>query len=201
MANGGRSSPRAVKPIKIVNTLAPVAVSTPPPGVTVYDFGRTVAGWERIFTRGPRGTTITLVLSETLNSGGTVYQFAPHEHLDTYTLSGLRDETWEPQFMHHGFRSVQVLYSPAAPPVFRMQARINHTMVESTGDLVCSNDVVNRLRQNQRTTVLNNLWGLPTDKPWRDRQGWTADAFLYVTSAVENFGMKRFYDQWTKSRT
>jgi alpha-L-rhamnosidase len=103
--------------------------------------------------------------------------------------------------MHHGFRSVQVLYSPAAPPVFRMQARINHTMVESTGDLVCSNDVVNRLRQNQRTTVLNNLWGLPTDKPWRDRQGWTADAFLYVTSAVENFGMKRFYDQWTKSRT
>ena len=77
--------PRTMEPIKIVDTLAPVAVSTPQPGVTVYDFGRTTAGWERIFTRGPSGTTITLVLGETLNSDGTVYQLAPQEHLDTYT--------------------------------------------------------------------------------------------------------------------
>jgi len=84
--------PRAMKPIKIVDTLDPVAVSTPQPGVTVYDFGRTTAGWERIFTRGPRGTTITLISGETLNSDGTVYQLAPQEHLDTYTLSGSGNE-------------------------------------------------------------------------------------------------------------
>jgi hypothetical protein len=48
-----------MKPIKIVQTLAPIGSSTPQSGVTVYDFGRTTAGWERIFTRGTRGTTIT----------------------------------------------------------------------------------------------------------------------------------------------
>ena len=191
--------PRAMESIKIVDTLTPVAVSTPQPGVTVYDFGRLTAGWERIFTRGQSGTTITLVLGETLNSDGTVYQLAPQEHLDTYTLSGRGNETWEPQFMRHGFRYVQVSYSPVAPSVFLIEARINHTAVESRGDFVCSNDLLNQLHQNQRTTVLNNLWGLPTDTPWRDRQGWTADAYLYMTSAVENFGMKRFYDQWLRT--
>jgi len=101
--------------------------------------------------------------------------------------------------MRHGFRYVQVSYSPVAPSVFLIEARINHTAVESRGDFVCSNDLLNQLHQNQRTTVLNNLWGLPTDTPWRDRQGWTADAYLYMTSAVENFGMKRFYDQWLRT--
>jgi alpha-L-rhamnosidase len=135
--------PRAMPPINIIETLAPVAVSTPQPGVTVYDFGRTTAGWERIFTRGTSGTTITLVLGE-LNSDGTVYQLAPEEHLDTYTLSGVGNETWEPHFMRHGFRYVQVSSSPAAPAMFRIEARVNHTAVVSTGDFVCSSDVLNR---------------------------------------------------------
>jgi alpha-L-rhamnosidase len=191
--------PRAMEPIKIVDTLAPVAVSTPQPGVTVYDFALTTAGWERILTRGSRGTIITLVLGETLNSDGTAYQLAPQEHQDTYTLSGNGNETWEPQFMRHGFRYIQVSYSPAAPSAFQIEARINHTAVRSTGQFVSSNDVLNRVHQNQRATVLNNLWGFPTDTPWRDRQGWTADAHLYMTSAIENFGMKRFYDQWMRS--
>jgi alpha-L-rhamnosidase len=155
--------PRAMKPIKIVETLAPAAVSTPQSGVAVYNFGRTTAGWERIFVRGTRGTTVTLVLGETLNSNGTVHQLAPQEHLDTYTLNGQGDETWEPRFMRHGFRYVQVSYSPTAPSVFRIEARVNHTAVASTGDFVCSNDILNRIHRNQRTTVLNNLWGFPTD--------------------------------------
>jgi alpha-L-rhamnosidase len=175
--------PRAMPPIKIVETLTAVAVSTPQPGVSVYDFGRTTAGWERIFTRGMRGTTITLILGETLNPDGTVHQHnaeTPQDqvHLDTYTLSGLGDETWEPKFMRHGFRYVQVSYSPTAPSAFRIEARVNHTAVAPTGDFLSSNGVLNLLHQNQRATVLNNLWGLPTDTPWRDRQGWTADAYL-----------------------
>jgi alpha-L-rhamnosidase len=196
--------PRAMPPMKIFETLVPVAVSTPQPGVSVYDFGRTTAGWERIFTRGMRGTTITLILGETLNPDGTVYQHnteTPQDqvHLDTYTLSGLGDEAWEPRFMRHGFRYVQVSYSPTAPSAFRIEARVNHTAVPSTGDFLSSNAVLNRLHENQRATVLNNLWGFPTDTPWRDRQGWTADAWLYMTSAVENFGMKRFYEQWFRT--
>jgi alpha-L-rhamnosidase len=196
--------PRAMPPVKVFETLAPVAVSTPQPGVSVYDFGRIAAGSEKIFTRGMRGTTITLILGETLNPDGTVHQHngeTPQDqvHLDTYTLSGRGDETWEPKFMRHGFRYVQVSYSPTPPSNFRIEARINHTAVASTGNFVCSNDVLNRLHQNQRTTVLYNLWGLPTDTPWRDRQGWTADAYLYMTSAVENFGMKQFYNQWLRT--
>jgi alpha-L-rhamnosidase len=153
--------PRAMPPIKIVETLTPVAVSTPQPGVSVYDFGRTTAGWERIFTRGMRGTTITLILGETLNPDGTVHRHnaeTPQDqvHLDTYTLSGLGDETWEPKFMRHGFRYVQVSYSAAPPSNFRIEARINHTAVASTGNFVCSNDVLNRLHQNHNLTSWNS---------------------------------------------
>jgi len=47
--------------------------------------------------------------------------------------------------MRHGFRYVQVSYSPAAPSSFRIEARINHTAVKSTGDFICSNDVLNQI--------------------------------------------------------
>jgi alpha-L-rhamnosidase len=53
-----------------------VGTSSPSPGVTVYDFGRTTAGWALISAKGDAGTTITLLYGETLNPDGTVCVFA-----------------------------------------------------------------------------------------------------------------------------
>ena len=81
----------AMEPIQIAETLPAVSSSTPAPGVTVYDFGRTIAGWAQITVAGTAGTTITLTYGETLNPDGTVATLGELVHVDSYTLSG-RDE-------------------------------------------------------------------------------------------------------------
>lgn len=193
-------------PVEVTGTLQPVAMTTPKPGVRVYEFGVMSAGWARIAVRGAAGTTVTVSYGETLNSDGTVYLqnggmggSGPVSHVDTYTLSGDGLETWEPSFTRHPIRYIQVSFSPSAPQSFSIEARVVHNAVASAGQFASSNSLLNQIEDNQRRTVLNNLWGIPTDTPWRDRQGWTADNWLFMDSAVDNFGMERFYEQWLQS--
>ena len=129
---------------------------------------------------------------------GTVALFIDH-HVDSYTLSGHGHETWEPSFTRHGFRFIQVSFAPAAPASFRIRARVNHTDLRSTGEFDSASDVLNRLQANQRASILANMWGFPTDTPWRDRLGWTADAWLYLDSAAFNFDVQRLYAQWLRT--
>ncbi len=189
-----------MQPIRITDTLAPVAISTPKSGVRVYDFGGQHAGWARIAVRGTAGTTVTLMYGETLNADGTVFlQDTPPGHVDTYTLKGADQETWEPSFTRHPLHYIEVSFSPDLPRAFSITARVNHNDVERTGSFASSNGLLNRIEANQVRTVLDNLWGFPTDTPWRDRQGWTADAWLYMDSAIDNFDMRGFYEQWLQA--
>jgi alpha-L-rhamnosidase len=194
----------AMEPIRIAETIAPVAMTSPRAGVSVYDFGRTIAGWARIRTRGEAGTTFVLKYGETLLPDGTVALIAfgrdaAPVHVDAYTLSGRDDEQWEPSFARHGFRYVQVEFEALAPRVLEVEARVNHTAVASVGSFACGSDRLNRLHENQRSSLLANLWGFPTDTPWRDRMGWTADAWLMLDSAALNFDVQRLYAQWLRT--
>jgi alpha-L-rhamnosidase len=175
-----------------------VASSTPASGVTVYDFGQTIAGWALISAKGDPGTTITLTYGETLEPDGRVARFVDH-HVDSYTLRGRGRETWEPSFTRHGFRFIEVSSVPAEPASFRIRARVNHTDLRSMGTFRSGSDILNRLQANQRASLLANMWGFPTDTPWRDRMGWTADAWLYLDSAVFNFDVQRLFAQWLRT--
>jgi alpha-L-rhamnosidase len=188
----------AMEPIRNVETLRPVGTSSPSPGVTVYDFGRTTAGWALISAKGDAGTTITLLYGETLNPDGTVARVG-ETHVDAYTLRGRGRETWEPSFTRHGFRFVQVSSTPAPTASFRVRARVNHTDLRSVGRFRSGSDLLNQLQANQRASLLANMWGFPTDTPWRDRMGWTADAWLYLDSAIFNFDVQRLYAQWLRT--
>ena len=185
----------AMEPIRIAETLEPVASSSPKPGVTVYDFGRMIAGWALITTTGEAGTMITLKYGETLKADGTVALFLNH-HVDAYTLSGSGVETWEPSFTRHGFRYIEV---STAPVSFGIQARVNHTDLRPSGEFHSGSDTLNQLHANQRASIIANMWGFPTDTPWRDRMGWTADAWLFLDSALFNFDVQRLYAQWLRS--
>lgn len=196
----------AMEPITIAATVRPVNVTRPLPGVLVYDFGVTTAGWTRITVRGQAGTSVTLTHGEKLNSDGTVnhdtgftIQPAERAQVDRYTLRGGAPETWEPAFTRHGFRYVEVTGSPALPDVLEIEARISHNAVTSTGKFESDNPLFNTMHRAMRATILNNLMGIPTDAPMYEKLGWTGDAYQSSDSAMLNFGMQRFYTQWLNS--
>src|SRR5207245_1960512 len=57
-------------PVRVTDTLRPVGVTTPSPGVRVYDFGGQYAGWARIAARGAAGATVPLTYGATRNRAG-----------------------------------------------------------------------------------------------------------------------------------
>ncbi|XVQ11559.1 family 78 glycoside hydrolase catalytic domain [Spirillospora sp. CA-255316] len=197
--------PADMPPVKVTDTLRRVKVTRSAAGSQVYDFGRITAGWARITVSGAPGTKVTLTYGEQLEDDGTVYQpgglISPAEvtHVDSYTLgSGKGAHSWEPSFTRHGFRYVEV--SSSAPlSSFGIQARVAHTAVPSTGRFHSASPLLNKIHANQRASLLDNLWGIPTDTPWRDRQGWTADGYLYLDSAALNFDVESLFSRWLRT--
>ncbi|UCD30690.1 MAG: family 78 glycoside hydrolase catalytic domain, partial [Planctomycetota bacterium] len=63
---GGRLSSQMLTPIKVMESISPVKLTEPSPGVFVYDMGRHLAGWARIKVSGPAGTKVVLRYAERL---------------------------------------------------------------------------------------------------------------------------------------
>lgn len=199
-----RVVPAKYPPVRIQQTLAPKRVLRAADGTRVYDFGRVTAGWARIAVRAPRGTRVGLDYGEQLGENGLPYHSgatSPPElnHRDSYTTAGSSLETWEPEFTRHGFRYVAVRFTGGDPKEFRIRARVAHSDLAHTGRLKVGNPILQKVHDNQVRSLLDNLWGLPTDTPWRDRQGWTADVRAFFDSAALNLNVKGLIKHWLLS--
>ena len=162
----------------------------------VYDFATTTAGWARVALRGPAGSTVTITYGEKLRANGTVDNAGLQSY--SYTLRGGGLETYEPSYSYDGFRYVQI-DTPAEVTVESVQGQRVHTAVPRTGDFTSSSRLLNRYQDAQADTILNNLHSIPTDTPMYEKRGWTADAHLYADSAIANFGMENFYENWMRT--
>ena len=113
----GVLSAQLMPAIQVVDTIVPLKMSSPLPGVYVFDMGQNFSGWARLRVQGPRGTDVRMRFAELLYEDGTLNQ----ENLrsaraeDHYILKGEGDETWEPRFTYHGFRYVEVTGFPGRP--------------------------------------------------------------------------------------
>jgi len=54
-------------PTRLIQTLTPVNITQPTPGIFVAHFARVVAGWVRLTATGPKKTLITIHFGEKLN--------------------------------------------------------------------------------------------------------------------------------------
>ena len=99
-----------IEPIRVIEDRFPVAVTSPKPGVYVFDMGQNMVGWCRLRVRGPPGTEVRLRHAETLKADGTLYldNIRSARVTDIYTLKGGVEETYEPRFAYHGFRFVEL---------------------------------------------------------------------------------------------
>ncbi len=191
-------------PARVTETIAPVAITEPKPGVFIVDMGQNLAGWAQLKLSGPAGSRVVLRYSERLNPAGLIERETIAMHVskgpfqtDTYILKGQGEESWEPRFTYHGFRYVEVTGFPGKPTKENFRARVVHTAFEKAGSFECSNGLLNTIQKHTLWSYRGNFVdGYPTDCPHREKNGWTGDAHLAAEQAMYNFDNAAAYRKW-----
>ena len=189
------------EPIKVTEKIPAVKMTEPEEQVYVFDLGQNFSGWARLKVQGPAGTKVRLRFAELLDEKGNL-QFANTigygcNQTDVYVLKGQGVEVWEPQFVTHGFRYVEVINYPGEPTLDAIEGRAVHSAVPWAGEFSCSSQLINQIQQNVTWGIRSNISSIPTDCCQRaERSGWGGDAQVMADTACLNFGMVRFYSKW-----
>ncbi|MCL5098112.1 MAG: family 78 glycoside hydrolase catalytic domain [Candidatus Omnitrophica bacterium] len=183
-------------------SIAPVKLTEPKPGVYVFDLGVNISGWARFKARGRAGQKITLQYNELLNPDGTVNtaNLTSHTHgrfqTEEYILKGQGEEVFEPRFTYHGFQYVQVTGLTQKPSLDSLTGRWVTTDPAPAGHFSCSNPRINKIQELIIRTQLNNMHGIPTDCPQREKMGWMNDGCVCMEEAFYNLDTPLFYTKW-----
>jgi alpha-L-rhamnosidase len=197
---GGRLESQMIEPIKVSKVMRPVNLTSPEPGVYVYDFGQVFGGWARLRVKGPAGTKVVLrysthlflndaTLKETIDRDvcaghatavepvpGLVdkrHHFGPDGATDFYILKGdPAGERFEPRFTYHPVRYVQLEGFPGKPTVEDLEGCMVCSSVDMTGDFECSNPLLNQIHRNCVNTFTNTVLGIEMDCLYREHWGW-----------------------------
>ena len=188
-------------PIRRIEEIAPVSITSSPAGATIVDFGQILSGWVRLSVTGEAGTTVTLRHAELLNPAGE----PEYETLrlaaatDRYTLRGGPEESWQPEFTFHGFRYVEVDGWPGTLTEDALRAVVVHSDMAPTGWFETSDPLVSKLHQNTVWSMRGNFVGVPTDCPQRDeRLGWTGDINAFAPTAAFLYDVRGVLGSWLK---
>jgi alpha-L-rhamnosidase len=202
-----RLTPQVCPPIRVTQTLRPASVTQPRPGVFVFDTGQNIAGWARLRASGPAGATLTLRYGEQLGDDGLVDQSGlanlhrderPFQ-TDRFTLQGTgADEAFEPRFVYHGFRYVQVEGAPRELTASDFEACVAHSDFKPISKFACSNELLNRVHDITLRAYRGNFHSIPTDCPHREKNGWTGDAHIAVEQGLLNFDATANYAKWLR---
>lgn len=201
---GGRLKPEIDHPLKVMEEFADPKLTSPKPGITIYDFGQNASGIVRVKLTGTAGQSVKLTPGELLGRDGLVNQRASGEpYFWTYTLKGGGEETWSPRFSYYGFRYVQAEGSvPAgtagtvgAPQILDIRVLHTRNSTPRVGSFECSNELFNRIYRLILWAIQSNLASVPTDCPHREKLGWLEQTHLMGASIQYNFDIQNLYNK------
>jgi alpha-L-rhamnosidase len=199
-APGGRPRAQPMEPVRVVDTVEAAAVEQVAPGVHVFDFGRTMAGWASLRVRGAEGTEVRVTYGDRLDDDGRVTAGSdllerPLQS-DRYILRGDAEEIWEPAFSTKGFRYVELEGYPGTPGADDLQGRTAHAEVAPAGRFESSDELLTRIHESTRRAIAGNLQSTFTADMAYDRHPWTGPVQLSASTALHQFGLERFLGKW-----
>lgn len=197
----GILSAQMIQPIQVMNTIVPLKMTHPQPGVYVYDMGQNFSGWVELKVSGPRGTKVRLRHAELLYENGMINSenLRSAKAEDVYILKGEGEEIYEPRFTYHGFRYVELTGYPGVPAMDAIRGKVVHSAVKQYGNFSCSSSILNRLQHLIIWGQKTNFHSIPTDCDQRDeRMGWLGDAQVTAEEAMMNFDMGAFYTKFIR---
>ena len=201
-APGGKMTSQLMPAIKVNQTMKPVKLANPQPGVYVYDMGQLFGGWARLRVKGERGTQVTIKYSARIFEDSGLIDKRRHQkgnETDYYILKGDPEgEVYEPRFTYHPVQYVQIEGYPGVPTLENLEGRVVYSAVDLSGDFQCSNPLLNRIHKNVVWTLTNGLFGIPLDCLNREHWAWTDPATvagsLYPRKHMPLFWTKWLYD-------
>jgi alpha-L-rhamnosidase len=204
---GGKLQAQMNEPIKIMAHIKPVSIHAVKPGIYIMDMGQNMVGWLRMKVKGTRGQQMTLRFAETLQSNGLLYtdNLRDAKVTDKYTLKGYTEkesstkqgntETWEPSFVYHGFRYVEITgYTPSLED---FEGEVIYDDLTTTGQFETSDPTLNQIYKNAYWGIRGNYKGMPIDCPQRnERMPWLGDRATGAYGESFLFDNAKLYAKW-----
>lgn len=190
--------------LKILDTLRPIDINQPKPGVWIYDLGQNASGIPAISVKGYRGQTVKITPGELLDDEGLVTQQASGSPCYfQYTLSGDGVEYWQPKFTYYGFRYLQVegsvpdaALNPAQLPRLKKVMGLHTRSVSPVvGSFYTSDTLFQQIYELINWSVKSNLSHVLTDCPHREKLGWLEVPYLMGHSIQYNFNIHHLYNK------
>ena len=185
--------------MKIMESIRPVGITQPKPGMYILDMGQNMVGWVAMKVKGKAGDKVKLRFAEVLQDDGTLYlaNIRGAKVTDLYTLKGADSELFEPVFTYHGFRFVEITGYPGTPTINDFEGKVLYDEMEVTGQFETSNLTLNQIYKNAYWGIRGNYRGMPTDCPQRDeRMGWLGDRAVGSHGESFIFGINNLYAKW-----
>src|SRR5690554_3945743 len=199
-APGGTLTAQPNPNIRIQEELTPVSITGLPGGKFILDMGQNMVGWIAINRlKAKKEQPITLRFAETLNPDGTLYManLRGAKVTDIYTPAKDGPFSWEPSFVFHGFRFVEIEGLDYQPELSNFTGKVIYDQMETTGQFETSDETINQLVKNAYWGIRGNYRGMPTDCPQRDeRQGWLGDRTTGCFGEAFLFDNALLYSKW-----
>ena len=209
--------PIETPPVRSLEAIPAVAVTTPAPGTHIVDFGKNFTGVPEIKINAPAGTKVTLRFGELLHADGTLNVMtsvagqikgkkkgseesvggpgAPDVawQQDVYIAAGGGEETYRPDFTYHAFRYMEVKGIAQAPAVADVRAFPTHSDLPSASEFSCTDPLLDEIQKMCIRTFLANVVSVQSDCPHRERFGYGGDIAVTSETFLMNFDMQGFY--------
>lgn len=196
----GVLTPQPNPNITVMEEVAPVSMNELPDGKFILDMGQNMVGWITLTNvQGKEGQPITLRFAEILKPDGTLYMdnLRGARVTDIYTPAKDGPFSWEPSFVFHGFRYVEISGMDTPPTLSNFTGKVIHDKMETTGQFTTSNPTINQLVKNAYWGIRGNYRGMPTDCPQRDeRHGWLGDRTTGAFGESFLFDNALLYSKW-----
>lgn len=189
------------QPNEVMQTLKPKSVKELRRGVYIYDMGQNMVGWASLKVRAKRGTKITMRFAENLLPDGELdtANLRSARQTDVYIADGHGLESWQPRFVYHGFRYVELKGYPGKPGPGAITGEVVYDNIKTIGHFSCSSDIINKIYDAAYWGIRGNYSSIPTDCPQRDeRQGWEGDRATSSYGETYIFDNDRVYATWLR---
>lgn len=196
---GGFYEAQMTPNMKIMGEVKPISIKATAKGTYILDMGQNMVGWLQLKVKGKSGDQITMKFAESLQADGSLYiaNLRDAKTTDVYTLKGEGEEIWEPRFIFHGFRFVEISGFPTKPTLDNFVGKVVYDDMKTTGTFESSDATMNQIFKNAWWGISGNYKGMPIDCPQRnERQPWLGDRTTGAYGESFLFDNQTLYAKW-----